>query len=1154
MGVKGLWDIVAPSGIRVRPETLEGQILAIDASIWLKQFLMGLKDKEGKIPQGAHLLGFFKRLCKLLYYGILPVIVFDGTPPDIKKRTLELRRMQREMSEINMRRVANKLLLNTIRLRVAKKVKDKVRKRKDKKLSDEEYKNQIDNGESEEEKEEEQVQEQDESESEKINQLATINDKNKVEYKNKRKAHHSMEEKISLTPKLFSSEDENNITDDDEGVYNRPNRKFKKYGRYQQVHHLINETEENSEVPTSYFPVMGFLSERRRLDEMPEIDTNLFSMPIQISSSQKIASKKMTKIEDLNAFLRVTESSSDERRLMDLPLDTEIDPQVFEQLNSKLQYEILIQLRDAWINALRSNAVDTKDNMSQFSNSQIECYLRYLRINQEIERLKVRMAKECEEEQMESVNEEIKVVEYGQIYDPDNNDFNNNIQDCSSSSIFEDQSKETINEELNIDPNIDDSTFTGKIINFSKKIGIDNKDIDTFNRNDTLLSSDILSMKGYHNLSKITKKERIKFLQSTDYTKNDNIVSNPLNTPLFELEKLLNNENIQESQIQNKVNNTFNDINDIERLELLKENVDELFKINNEPIQKFEEKDDGFIVDIENRVYQDEDYKKVNRKDDFGNEGLDDSYDDDDDWQYIEWESANTIHPKPQENNLDSLQVIKSIILSNDLVSNIEPKLDSILGLEKIEENDESKQVILIDSEEIKEQKNDIYLIEDSGKYEDGFKKTEIGQLEGQIQDLEPEKEQEQEHQSEQEPEQELEHEPEQELEHEPDQYQDQEQKPEQEPEHQPEPNQDQERQPELEHQPELEQEPEPDLEPELLDYSYLEDIKEIIQKEDEQIMDMSLFSDHYAIYDKNLDEILFELEKEQEELSLEFTKHDIILNSEITKEMQYQICLLLKALGIPWIDSPGEAEAQASILTQLNICHGVLSDDSDCLIFGAKKIFRNFFSGNSVEMYDLNQVKKYLGIEKQEQFYILAILLGCDYTVGVNGIGPVNAVEVLKAYPELEDMILFQNWSMNKFQDKSNDLINDTFERAEFKRNHSNYRHSWVFPPDFPCFDAIHAMKNPNIISNFKPTFGKIDKNSTIELITNNTNLTHEKVSLIIDPIIKNQNNKYKQTKIDEFLIQNQSIKFNNHHIQKEEKVASIISKRMKKALNHLK
>ncbi|OII71676.1 DNA excision repair Flap endonuclease [Cryptosporidium ubiquitum] len=1025
MGVKGLWDIVAPSGTRVKPETLEGQILAIDASIWLKQFLMGLKDKEGKIPQGAHLLGFFKRLCKLLYYGILPVIVFDGTPPDIKKRTLEIRRMQREMSEINMRRVANKLLLNTIRLKVARKVKDKVRK-KDKQIRDEdkddEYKQQIEG----EEKEEEEKSE-----------VITLDDKNIIQYNNKRKASHSIEEKNdSKTPNLFSSEDENNSSDD-EGVYGRQNHKFKKYGRYR-IQHLTNEKDENSQGTTSYFPVMGFLSERRRLDEMPEIDTNLFSMPVSISTTHKLSSKKLTKIEDFNAFLKSNELGGDERRLMDLPLDTEIDPQVFEQLNSKLQYEILIQLRDAWINALRSNAVDTKDNMNQFSNSQIECYLRYLRINQEIEKLKVKMAKECEEEQIESSNEEIKVIEYGQVYDPDNDNYNN-IQE-SSSSIFEDQGKEIINEESHTYHDQDNSTLTGKIINFSKNIHTDKNDID--NHQDSSLNCNILSMKGYHNLSKITKKERIKFLQSTDYTKSENVVSNPLNTPLFDLEKLLNMETTQEIHIKNIAKDVFNDFNDVERLELLKENVDELFNISNQSIRNDEEKDDGFIVDIENPVSQEKEDDQTNQADE------------DEDWQDIEWEIPSTINR--QEKSQESIKLVKNMILSNNLMSSIESKLDSILETEKKQEKNESKEethLILIESEEeespeetkeqieIDKQRIDTHFIqekslnevvdekekefeeeiEDSMKQKD-LKEVEFSQIEVQEPIFDSEKVE----------------------------------------------KQDQ------------------------LDDTYLEDIKEIIQKEDEQMLDVNLSDDHYTLYDKNLDDILFELEKEQEELSLEFSKHDIILNSEVTKEMQYQICLLLKALGIPWIDSPGEAEAQASILTQLNICNGVLSDDSDCLIFGAKKVFRNFFSGNSIEMYDLNHVKKFLRIEKQEQFYILAILLGCDYTVGVNGIGPVNAVEVLKAYPHLEDMILFKNWSMNKFEDKSSDLVNDTFERAEFKRNHSNYRHSWIFPPDFPCFDAINAMRNPNIISDVRPVFGKIDKNSTIELMTRNTNLTY--------------------------------------------------------------
>jgi DNA excision repair protein ERCC-5 len=39
--------------------------------------------------------GFLKRICKLLYFGVKPVFVFDGSTPGIKKRTLMQRRRLR---------------------------------------------------------------------------------------------------------------------------------------------------------------------------------------------------------------------------------------------------------------------------------------------------------------------------------------------------------------------------------------------------------------------------------------------------------------------------------------------------------------------------------------------------------------------------------------------------------------------------------------------------------------------------------------------------------------------------------------------------------------------------------------------------------------------------------------------------------------------------------------------------------------------------------------------------------------------------------------------------------------------------------------------------------------------------------------------------
>ena len=47
-----------------------------------------MRDKHGNPVPNAHLVGLFNRVCKLLYYGIKPVFVFDGGVPHLKKKTL----------------------------------------------------------------------------------------------------------------------------------------------------------------------------------------------------------------------------------------------------------------------------------------------------------------------------------------------------------------------------------------------------------------------------------------------------------------------------------------------------------------------------------------------------------------------------------------------------------------------------------------------------------------------------------------------------------------------------------------------------------------------------------------------------------------------------------------------------------------------------------------------------------------------------------------------------------------------------------------------------------------------------------------------------------------------------------------------------------
>ncbi|KAL2315891.1 DNA repair protein rad13 [Schizosaccharomyces pombe] len=110
MGVSGLWNILEPVKRPVKLETLVNKRLAIDASIWIYQFLKAVRDKEGNQLKSSHVVGFFRRICKLLFFGIKPVFVFDGGAPSLKRQTIQKRQARRLDREENATVTANKLL------------------------------------------------------------------------------------------------------------------------------------------------------------------------------------------------------------------------------------------------------------------------------------------------------------------------------------------------------------------------------------------------------------------------------------------------------------------------------------------------------------------------------------------------------------------------------------------------------------------------------------------------------------------------------------------------------------------------------------------------------------------------------------------------------------------------------------------------------------------------------------------------------------------------------------------------------------------------------------------------------------------------------------------------------------------------------------
>ena len=99
--------------------------LHANVSVSIFRFVKAMRDDQGELLPNAHLIGFLRRICKLLYLSIRPVFVFDGSTPALKKQTLQERRRRREQQDARVRKTAEKLLMNRLKQHALEEVRKK---------------------------------------------------------------------------------------------------------------------------------------------------------------------------------------------------------------------------------------------------------------------------------------------------------------------------------------------------------------------------------------------------------------------------------------------------------------------------------------------------------------------------------------------------------------------------------------------------------------------------------------------------------------------------------------------------------------------------------------------------------------------------------------------------------------------------------------------------------------------------------------------------------------------------------------------------------------------------------------------------------------------------------------------------------------------
>jgi 5'-3' exonuclease len=115
---------------------------------------------------------------------------------------------------------------------------------------------------------------------------------------------------------------------------------------------------------------------------------------------------------------------------------------------------------------------------------------------------------------------------------------------------------------------------------------------------------------------------------------------------------------------------------------------------------------------------------------------------------------------------------------------------------------------------------------------------------------------------------------------------------------------------------------------------------------------------------------------------------------------------LFLTTLGIPYVDSIEEADAQMVCLVQNKLADAVATEDMDLLTFGANKVLKNFFSlrENNIIEIDRDKMLKQLKMTT-DQFIDTTILLGCDYLPTLDKVGFVKSYDLINKHKKLENI-----------------------------------------------------------------------------------------------------------------------------------------------------
>ncbi|KAM8738022.1 exonuclease 1 [Acanthopagrus schlegelii] len=166
-----------------------------------------------------------------------------------------------------------------------------------------------------------------------------------------------------------------------------------------------------------------------------------------------------------------------------------------------------------------------------------------------------------------------------------------------------------------------------------------------------------------------------------------------------------------------------------------------------------------------------------------------------------------------------------------------------------------------------------------------------------------------------------------------------------------------------------------------------------------------------------------------------------------ITPAMAHNLIKAARARGVDCIVAPYEADAQLAYLTKSGLAHAVITEDSDLLAFGCKKVILKMDkqgNGLEIDQSNLGRCRSLGNVLTEEKFRYMCILSGCDYLPSLHGIGLGKACKVLRLAKDPDILKVIRKMSQYL---KMNLVVPEEYIEGFIKANNT-FLYQLVFDP----------------------------------------------------------------------------------------------------------